>query len=236
MMTAATFLTQGAAPAQEDHVLALRDRGIFVVADGFGGPAAGTLASKIACDGIKGFLEKEAGDLEATLPFVLRKSFSLAGNVLFNALIHANRKMIAANRGKNVHEKGGASVVAGYLDGSLLAIASAGACSAWLAREGKLVELVTPRTYSRLEDPFSTDAGARAPLLALGLHEDFEPEIFEYRMRLGDVVIMATSGLRATHLAVVPSPESVENLVKTLKDGAYDSNAGAVIFTFHQDK
>ena len=108
---------------------------------------------------MKHFLFKEAGDRDATLPFVLRSYFSLAGNVLFNALIFANRKVLKLNGKKNVHEKGGASLIAGFMDGDLLALANVGVCSAMLMREGKSQELVVPRSYGKLADPFSDRVG-----------------------------------------------------------------------------
>ncbi|HUP57351.1 MAG TPA: hypothetical protein VM598_07865, partial [Bdellovibrionota bacterium] len=114
------FQSSGSRPFQEDHVITQRERGIFVVADGFGGPVAGVAAAKTACEEVRNFLFKEAGDQDATLPFVLRSYFSLAGNVLFNALIHANRKVHLPNKKKAINERGGASVLAGYLDGNLL--------------------------------------------------------------------------------------------------------------------
>jgi PPM family protein phosphatase len=204
-----TFLNPGSRSIQEDFVLSNREKGVFVVADGFGGKPSGSLASKTASDEVQRFLFKEAGDLDATLPFVLRSYFSLAGNVLFNALIHANRKVLALNKGKNVHEKGGASVIAGFLDGDLLAIANVGVCSASVIREGRAQELVTPRSYGRLVDPFGEKGDAPqvdAPLMALGVSEDLEPEIFEYRIRPGDWIVLHTDGLSSdflTELAVL---------------------------------
>ena len=192
-----TFVSQGRRPAQEDHILCDREKNIFIVADGFGGPVPGSAASKMACEAVRTFLFKEAGDLEATLPFLLRSYFSLPGNVLFNAFIHANRKLIGHNKGKNVHECGGASVIAGFMDGDLLAIANAGVCTAWLYREGQTVELVAPRSYAKLCDPFSLEAPTenQVPLMALGLVPDLEPEIFEVRLRSGDWVVFATDGV-----------------------------------------
>jgi serine/threonine protein phosphatase PrpC len=193
-----TFLSKGQRPAQEDFALVDRQKGIFIVADGFGGPIPGALAAKTACEAVRSFLFKEAGDLEATLPFVLRNYFSLAGNVLFNSLIHANRKVMSLNRGKNVHERGGASIVAGFIDGDLLAIANVGICSAWLIRDGKSVELVIPRSYGRLCDPFQTERNEelRAPLISIGTSEDLEPEIFEYKVRPGDWILFCTDGFQ----------------------------------------
>jgi len=207
------FLSQGERPLQEDAILVEMEKEIFVVADGFGG-AAGVQAAQKACEAVRNFLFKEAGDLEATLPFVLRSYFSLLGNVLFNALIHANRQVSLLNQNKNVNEKGGASVIAGYIDGDLLAIANVGVCTAWLIRGGDAVELVIPRNFERLCDPFarivstavsgavSEDVAFRgapsmasAPLMALGVSEDLEPEIFEYRLKEGDWMVFATDGM-----------------------------------------
>lgn len=192
------FSTKGDAGVQEDFVLARKERGLFVVADGFGGGEGGTRASRTACESVLSFLEKEAGDLDATLPFVLRRYYSLAGNVLFNALIHANRKVTAANKGKASNAKGGTSVLAAFLDEDLFALANVGGCSAWLMREGKITELVAPRTYARLIDPFVVDPHVdyAVPLMAMGMTEDLEPEIIEFRIRPGDWLLLQTDGIR----------------------------------------
>lgn len=188
---------QGDTPSQEDYVLPSGERGIFALADGFGGPGPGAAAARGACEAVKAFLEKEAGDHEATMPFVLRSYYSLAANVLFNALVHANRKLLALNRDRRGSERGGASVVAGYLDGEFLALANVGACAAWIFRSGVGAELVSPRTYSRLRDPmaFDTRADQTAPLTALGLAEDLEPEISEFRIQPGDWLLLHSDGL-----------------------------------------
>lgn len=195
-----SFCDKGFRPVQEDYLLLQKEKGVFVISDGFGGPEIGSLASRLACESVVQFLVKEAGDLDATLPFVLRSYFSLAGNVLFNSLVFANRKLNKQNEGKNVHERGGASVLAAYLDGDLLAIANVGLCTAWLLREQQARELVVPRSYGRLKDPFCDDPPSewRIPLMALGIVEDLEPEIFEYRVSPGDWLLLSTDGLDST--------------------------------------
>jgi serine/threonine protein phosphatase PrpC len=178
----------------EDRVVSYPQEGILVVADGFGGGDAGKAAVKTACEAVREFIVHEGGDRDATLPFVLRSYFSLAGNVLFNAMIHANRKLLAMNTGKSVHEKGGASVVAAYLDNNTLSLASVGACSAWICREGRFSSLVTPRSWGRMTQP--TDPGnlpaARLPLMALGISSDLEPEVVEVRIQPGDWIWVGT--------------------------------------------
>ena len=71
------FQLQGTAPVQEDFFEVNPKRGIFILADGFGG-TAGKKAAEITVKSVKKFLEQEAGDLDATLPFELRSYFSLA--------------------------------------------------------------------------------------------------------------------------------------------------------------
>jgi serine/threonine protein phosphatase PrpC len=198
MRSMTVFSTKGDSPIQEDFVLAKKDRGLFVLGDGFGGGANGANAAKLACESVLGFLEKEAGDLDATLPFVLRRYYSLAGNVLFNALVYANRKVLKTNLGKTANDRGGCSLIAAYLDEDLFALANVGACSAWLIRDGRTVELVLPRTYSRFVDPFSVDPhpDLAVPLMAMGITEDLEPEIVEFRVNEGDWLLLQTDGVR----------------------------------------
>jgi len=230
------FSTQGGAPSQEDFVVGKKDRGLFVVADGFGGSGPGAVASQTACEAVLGFLEKEAGDLEATLPFVLKTYFSLAGNVLFNALVHASRKVSALNKNKSLNERGGASVLAGFLDEDVLALANVGTCSAWLVRGGRSTELVTPRSYSRLIDPVSVDPhpDRSAPLMAMGVSEDIEPEIFECRVCPGDWVILQTDGVTGDvrDALIGLQPEGEEAIEEFLRSREFDENASLALIRF----
>ena len=210
----------GNRPAQEDAQLVDRNRGIFVVADGFGGPKPGADAARVACQSVKEFLEREAGDEEATMPFFLRSYYSLAGNVLFNALIHANRQVLLLNKNRGINERGGASVISGYLDGELLALANVGACSAVLFRGGQRTELVTPRTYQRLKNPFPGQAASvRIPLMALGITGDLEPEIYETRVAQGDWLLFHTADLPSATLDQVAQAQLAGQVPERLQDG-----------------
>lgn len=229
------FSATGKRPVNEDCLLVNRERRIFVVADGFGGPGPGVSASQRACEGVLEFLSREAGDGEATLPFVLRSYFSLAGNVLFNALVHANRGVLKLNEGRPLQQRGGASVIAGYMDGNLLALASIGGCSAWLLRDGQSAELVTPRTWARLNDPFSPDPAPEEaiPLSAIGLAEDIEPEIVEYRIRPGDALFLHTDGVgEKVREKIQGALLQEESLKKILENQEFEDNATALLVLF----
>jgi serine/threonine protein phosphatase PrpC len=191
------FQAQGNAPVQEDYFEVNPERGIFLLADGFGG-SAGKQAAETAVKAVRQFLEQEAGDLDATLPFELRPYYSLAGNVLFNAISYANQKLIQQNKGRNWLDSGGASLIAGYLEGRLLAIANVGACSVQLHREGRSKEIVSPKTLGRQVNPFADDlsaAGAQVPLMSFGTARQLEPEITEIEVKEGDRLLFQSSGL-----------------------------------------
>ncbi len=193
---------QGMRPIQEDSFRFHAERGIFSVADGFGGPIPGVHASEFAGELVDTYLSRGSRDPDATLPFVLRSYLSLAGNILFNALIYANQRIFAENRKKNINERGGSSLVSAYLDEGLLTLASVGSCHAWLLRGDNYSPLITPRTYERLLNPggFSESltwmGNSQVPLMALGMVEDLEPEMVECKVSPGDWLILHTDGLR----------------------------------------
>ena len=189
------FQFQGSAPVQEDFFEVNPERGIFILADGFGG-SLGKKAAEIAVKSVKNFLEQEAGDLDATLPFELRSYFSLAGNVLFNAVSYANQKLMKENQLLPMMERGGASLIAGYLEGKLLAVASVGACRLHLSREGKIKELVSPKTLERQTNPFLDESESAIPLMSFGTVKQLEPEIHEIEVHAGDQLCFETSGFR----------------------------------------
>jgi serine/threonine protein phosphatase PrpC len=176
---------QGARSEQEDFNLALPEKGVFVVADGFGSSGAGARASRVACEAAANFLVRNSGDSDATLPFVMRRYFSLEANMVFNSLIHANRELTAANRDKSISRRGGASVLAALVERDFLAMAGAGVCSVRLFRGGEdPVLLNRPKTYMSLR----------------GLYEDFEPEVLELHAEPGDWVLLHTDGLSRRQL------------------------------------
>lgn len=189
------FQFQGNSPVQEDFFEVNPDRGIFILADGFGG-SAGKKAANSVVKSVKKFLEQEAGDLDATLPFELRSYFSLAGNVLYNAVSYANQKLMQENQSIPMMERGGASMIAGYLEGKLLALANVGACRLFLCRDGRIKEVVSPKTLERQSNPFQEESDSSIPLMSFGTVKQLEPEIIEIELQHGDQLCFGTSGLK----------------------------------------
>ena len=83
--------------SNEDSFCTRPDLGLFVVADGMGGHAAGEVASRVAVDTIETFISETAGaDKNRTWPFPFEPAISLEGNRLKAAFRLANRQIANA--------------------------------------------------------------------------------------------------------------------------------------------
>jgi protein phosphatase len=205
--------------------------GLFVVADGMGGHAAGEVASHVAVDVIEAYVEHTAGQSEqATWPFGYNPSLGLDGNRLSSALRLANRQ-IQQRAADDPALHGMATTAVALLvaqppsasgDARILPalVAHVGDSRAYMWRQGRLEQIT--RDHSWVEEQIAagvmTDEDARRHpwrnlvTRALAGAEDPDVEITPVALEPGDRILLCSDGLST------PVPDSAITAVLTRAD------------------
>lgn len=207
----------------EDAYCVRPDLGLYMVADGMGGHAAGEVASKLAVEVVEAFVDDtRTADLNRTWPFPFDRSLSLDGNRLTAALRLANRRINTAMEG-NESLRGMATTAAVVLvGGTQVVLAHVGDSRIYLNRDGHLGQLTQDHSWvsEQVRAGVMTEADARrhpwrnVVTRALSGGDDPEVEITEHETRDGDEIVICSDGLSG----VVPLStfESIVNAAPTL--------------------
>ena len=176
----------------EDNYLMLADRGLFIVADGMGGHAAGEVASEMAVD------------------IISRELDSLRGVPDDEAMMRVQRAVVAANsaifeRTLAEQDKRGMGTTATML--SLLPgryiIGQVGDSRAYLLRDGRLLQITKDHSYVQEQ----VDAGLLTPEQArvhpysnvitrcVGAGAEVVPDVYFGDLRTDDLLLLASDGL-----------------------------------------
>jgi protein phosphatase len=176
----------------EDNYLMLSDRGVFIVADGMGGHAAGEVASEMAVritsrelGSIRGLAEPQVGER-------ILSAIRVANDAIFERTISEHDK-----RGM-----GTTATVLVLMRGRYL-IGQVGDSRAYLLRDGAFAQLTKDHSYVQEQ----VDAGLLTPEQArvhpysnvitrcVGASVDVVPDLYFGSLKTGDVVLLASDGL-----------------------------------------
>jgi serine/threonine protein phosphatase PrpC len=177
----------------EDQVITDLPNKFFGVIDGFGGVGIGDKASEIVAQSMKNLYVRVGGDVDATLPFYYSEQGIIESNALVNSLFYAQNELKKHFEGKDLSNRGGASILCGVLSENLFVTASVGNCMGILVRNGKVIINSAPDVL---------DAGVEGgdkhfrttPLSALGLYSDFKFHVNEIKLKEGDIYALLTDG------------------------------------------
>jgi serine/threonine protein phosphatase PrpC len=134
--------------SNEDSYCTRDDLGLFIVADGMGGHAAGEVASRLAVETIQTFIAETAGaDKNRTWPFPFEPAISLEGNRLKAAFRIANRQL--ANAMADAADlRGMATTASAVLAGSASAcVAHVGDSRVYVMRRGALEQVTSDHSW-----------------------------------------------------------------------------------------
>src|SRR4051812_46922856 len=130
----------------EDAWLSALDLGLFVVADGMGGQNAGEVASSMAVDTIRSFVDRTSRGGDVTWPFGVDPRLSPAANRVLTALKLANRRVFES--GEDIERRGmGTTVVAALIEQQRLIYASVGDSRIYSSRSGELRQLTADDSW-----------------------------------------------------------------------------------------
>jgi protein phosphatase len=221
----------------EDAYCVRPDLGLFLVADGMGGHAAGEVASKLAVDAIEAFVaETQSADVNRTWPFPLDPSISLDQNRLKAAFRLANRR-IAEAMDANETLRGMATTAAALLFGADLspAIAHVGDSRVYLWRGQALQQVTHDHSWvsEQVRAGIMSEADARrhpwrnVVTRALAGGDDPEVDIATVAAAAGDRFLICSDGLSSvvTNETIVSSLEAGQGLEQTCQTLIAAANA-----------
>ncbi|MBT3222799.1 MAG: serine/threonine-protein phosphatase [Proteobacteria bacterium] len=232
----------------EDAFLVDIENGIFILADGMGGHAAGEVASLMAVHTIHTVLVGERDPEETRL--VRDFDSTDTSDILRERLRYAmNQASIAIRREMQLRPETagmGTTVVVLLVEGNQAHLAHAGDSRAYLYRFGRLTRLTRDHTVVQQE----IDAGRLTPELArllptkhiltqsVGFHGPVEPDTATRVLEPGDIFILCSDGLTdpmtdetmSRLIGTVPLDMLAQALVEeALKAGTEDNTSVVVV-------
>ncbi len=176
----------------EDSFLLEPQHGVFIVADGMGGHAAGEVASDMAVRIVGGALAGVVGKEDSTAAEVIRQAIMDANGQIFQRTLVEQDK-----RGM------GTTTTAMVINGARYLIGQVGDSRAYVLRAGTLMQITKDHSYVQEQ----VDAGYLTPEQArthpysnvitrcVGANSEVAPDIYVGAVREGDMFLLASDGL-----------------------------------------
>jgi protein phosphatase len=188
----------------EDSYCARTDLGLYLVADGMGGHAAGEVASKLAVQVIEAFIgDTKDADANRTWPFPYDSAISLDANRLKAAFRLANRRL-AVEMDANDSLRGMATTAAAVLFGSHApVVAHVGDSRIYLFRNAALQQVTQDHSWvsEQVRAGVLSETDARrhpwrnVVTRALAGGDDPEVDVAEVTVQSGDRILICSDGL-----------------------------------------
>ena len=236
----------------EDVFLVDEDLGLYLVADGMGGHAAGEVASRLAADEIIRTFSDRANFEDETWPEHWNMARSAAANLLVDAIMAGHARVTrAVSRDSNLKGMGTTVVAAVHPSASrTLIICHVGDSRAYRLRNGEFSALTDDHSWvhEQIAAGFLTEEAARSHPLknvvtqALGGSTDPRVDILETEVEEGDLYLLCSDGLNsmltddeiAAGLEQGGSLEDIAtNLIAAANDRGGNDNVSVVLLRPH---
>lgn len=218
----------------EDNFFRSDKLGLFLVADGMGGHAAGEVASKTAIEAIVGFAEKHEADQAITWPFGFDLNQTVGTNVLLSGIRLANQVIYGLQQERAELNGMGTTIATMKSDGDNVVIAHVGDSRIYRLRDGNLDLLTSDHSWvnEQLIKNIITAEEAKnhryknVITRALGNRLDLDIDVRTEAVESGDIFLLCSDGLSGmvedSELA-----EILQNNIDCMRDAANKMVAAA---------
>jgi serine/threonine protein phosphatase PrpC len=188
----------------EDSFCLAPEIGLYVVADGMGGHAAGEVASRLAVDAIREWMTKYlAGKKDVAVAGATATGGSSAADFLLNSIRLANRVIFDAAQSRRDYAGMGTTVVAALTQGTIVVLAHVGDSRIYRVRDGRIAQVSRDHSFvqQQLDRGVISVEDAQASQYrhmitrALGLKEAVEVDLREEPAEPGDILLLCSDGL-----------------------------------------
>jgi protein phosphatase len=179
------------------------DIATIAVADGMGGHNAGEVASQLALDSIKGFLQKSSVTDDFTWPFGFSPALSFAANRLMTAIKIANRRVFRASEERPDYTGMGTTVVAAIVEGSRVAFSGVGDSRIYSFLGNELTQITRDDSWVVMlmkESGLDASAFDKHPMRhvltsVVGARPELEVTVEEMQLVDGQTLLFCSDGL-----------------------------------------
>jgi len=177
--------------------------GLFAIADGMGGAAAGEVASSIAIATVTDYIGRTADAREPERPFGWDDRLSIQANRLRSAILLANEKIYRTIEEHEEMKGMGTTLVAALARDSGVCVGHVGDSRVYLCREGQLRQITNDHSWVNEQVTMgllSREEASRHPFRnvitrALGSREQVYADVTEVPLSPGDRLLLCSDGL-----------------------------------------
>lgn len=177
--------------------------GLYVVADGMGGHAAGEVASRLAVETIQEWMGKYLSGADAAMMGPADGARSAEANFLLSSIRLANRIIFDAAKDRLEYAGMGTTVVAALAQDDRVVLAHVGDSRIYRIRRDQIVQVSRDHSFVQQQVDRGVLSAAEAHqsqyrhmiTRALGLKETVDVDLTEQPGRPGDVLVLCSDGL-----------------------------------------
>ena len=235
----------------EDSFLADANLGLFVVADGLGGHAAGEVASQIVVETVARFVG-ETVEKDRTWPVEYDPSLSYNGNRLKVAMLLSDQAIGEDIRHHPERETMGSTVVAGLFHGSKLTLAHVGDSRAYILGPEGIRQVTRDHSWvaEQVANGILTPSEARVHPFrnvitqALGNGGELEVEIQDLDLSKSERLLLCSDGLSGMISdkqiwdiveRSIDIQQAVESLINAAREQGGEDNITAILVSCNSE-